>query len=86
MFYGHYKSSVVGTSGCVKEFVSTPTALMGFPPHVSFYCDLCKDTHSFRFTQAHQVSTPSVSRSFDEFCEVRHIERDVEVPGVHVAT
>lgn len=80
MFYGHYKSSNVGRSGCVKEFVSLPQEAIGFPPQVSYKCDLCKDTHGFRLHRTVVASTPSSLKALYSFCETNNIEKDVEVP------
>lgn len=82
MFYGHYRSSSSGTTGCVKEFMTGQSEKMLFSPQVSYRCDLCNDSHGFRLYKIHQVQTPSASKQFNVMCEKLAIERDVEVPGM----
>lgn len=79
-YYAHYKSSVSAQTGCLKEFVSQSANNLGFPPQVTYSCDLCKSSHGFRLTNTNIINTPSQEKSFKAFCLKNQIERDVEVP------
>lgn len=78
-YYGEYKSSTSSETGCLKRFVSTETNSLLFPPVVHYSCDLCKSKHSFGFTKAWTVNTPSQQKKFAEYCEQNQIEQGVVV-------
>lgn len=78
-YVGQYHSAVSSLTGCIKEFVSTKTDTMNFPPQVLYFCDLCNTTHPFRFTKSIIVHTPSQQKQLEAFCKSHHIERDVDV-------
>lgn len=75
MYYGHYKSSVVSQTGCVKEFVTTESDSLIFIPQVLTHCDLCNNVHGFRLYTVHMASTPKQKKSFNEFCEAKNLQQ-----------
>lgn len=81
MFYGHYQSSTRGQTLCLKEFLTTGSVDIGFPPQLAYHCDICNDTHGFRLSRTYHVSTPSQETQLEEFCAANTIERGVEVPS-----
>lgn len=79
MYFGIYLSSTSGTTGCVKQFVTTPKEDLSFSPQVTYHCNLCGFDHGFRYSRAVVVSTPSAQRQFDQLCINNSWERDVEI-------
>ena len=73
-YFGHYRSSTTGTTGCVKEFITVGAGACMFQPQVSYYCDLCKKEHGFRYARAHMVATPSQRKSLERYCKEHGIE------------
>lgn len=78
-YFGHYKASTTGQTGCVKEFVTTGSASMTFPPQVMYRCDLCKLEHGFRYMTGHVASTPKQRERLVRYCHDHDIELDVVV-------
>lgn len=77
MYRGIYHSSQMTLTGCVKQFATPSSEKALFPPSVRYHCDLCNTIHEFRFAIAMTVNTPSQIKYFDQYCEDRHIEKDV---------
>lgn len=78
-YHGFYRASTATITGCVKEFASIGQPSLQFPPQVSYYCDLCKTEHGFRFVRSVSVATPRQQLAFDEYCKSHFIEREVQV-------
>lgn len=79
MYFGIYKSSTEGQTGCVQEFVTTASSKIAFPAQVMYFCKLCNASHGFRYMRCVTVNTPSMQRQFDEACASLGRERDVQV-------
>lgn len=79
-YYGHYRASTTGQTGCVKEFITVFQATQMYPPQVMYDCDLCHTSHGFRLLKTHMVSTPSQHRGLEAFCASHKIEMGVELP------
>lgn len=79
MYYGIYRSSVTGTSGCVKQFCATPMKDMSFAPLVQWQCPLCNVYHNFIFNKVVIADTPKKVINFVQYCEDNKIEMNIEV-------
>lgn len=79
-FYGHYKSSTVSETGCVKEFISKPQEHAIFIPQLQYECDLCQKTHGFRLLRSLTASTPRQRKELERYCENNKLEVDVSLP------
>lgn len=79
MYFGHYTSST-SERICVKEFFTTATEAMRFPPQVNYHCDTCDKVHPFKYKNLFRATTPGQNKKLDEYCKEHNIERDVEVP------
>lgn len=72
-YYGHYRSSTSGESGCVREFITTPHLVADFPVSVLLPCPLCRKTHGFIFAFSHFASTPKQRAQLEAWSVSRDI-------------
>lgn len=69
-----YDSAVSSTTGCNQKLFSQKLPQLRFPPNIDAFCELCKKRHSFRFTNAMSIPTPSAQRHFEKYCSQHSIQ------------
>ena len=79
MYYGVYSSSIAGTSGCIKQFCSSPIMDTSFPPLVNWECSLCNVQHHFSLHKVVIADTPKKILNFVQHCEANSIDMDINI-------
>lgn len=77
--YGEYKSTTTSQTGCLKQFVTSATDSILFPPQVSYPCSLCKKSHGFGLVKTWILYSDSQFKGFEKYCVDHGIETEVKL-------
>ena len=71
-----YQSS---DQSCIQKISSAPRDDMNFPASISFLCDLCNRSHSWRLDRTYSTDTPSQEKSLDDWLDNQVMTKNIVI-------